>query len=57
MEPPCDSNLQYTYILHTLMNTKYICNATCVMFKVQLGILTALEYTITSKAMRNYHLD
>jgi hypothetical protein len=39
------------------MNTKYICNATCAVFKIQLGIVIALEETITSKVMRNYHLD
>jgi hypothetical protein len=57
MELPCDSNLQYTYMLHTLMNIIYICNATHTMFKVQLGIVIALEETITCKVMRNYHLD
>jgi hypothetical protein len=53
MELPCDSNLQYTYILHTPMNTKYICNTTCAMFKIRLGIVIALEETITNKVMRN----
>jgi hypothetical protein len=57
MELPCISNLQYTYILHTLMNIIFICNVTCAMFKVQLGIIPALKETITCKAMRNCHLD
>ncbi len=39
------------------MNIIYISNATCAMFKVQLGIVTTLKETITSKAMRNCHLD
>jgi hypothetical protein len=57
MELPCDLNFQYTYILHTLMNIIYICNATHGIFKVQLGIVIALEETITCKAMKNSHLN
>jgi len=43
MEPPCHLNLQYTYLLHTLVNIIYICNVICTMFKFQLGIVTTLK--------------
>jgi hypothetical protein len=43
MELPYHLNFQYTYLLQTLMNIIFIYNVICAMFKVQLGIMTALK--------------